>query len=612
MKQERRFLNQEILVEGSTESPKIAGYASVFNKKSHDLGNFREVVDPKAFDSCLAKNPQVLGLFNHSNDMVLGSTSSGTLKLSVDEVGLKYEIDPPNTSYANDLLVSMRRKDIKDASFGFYAIEDKWHVDPKTHENIRTILQADVFDVSVVSSGAYPDASSQVRSLFPEDKGLLPEAITTKIAELRTNQRKERNLRSVLSAVAGYKWAILPEKLDLICGILNQRASGISATKEEIQAAMMGQEQVAFGDSQGGVAVLPIYGTIAPKATMMSEFSGGFSCENFTKDFRAALADDSVTAIVFDVDSPGGTVTGVPELAAEIRAARGKKPIVAVANGMAASAAYWLASAADKFYVTPSGEVGSIGVYTTHQDVSGAMEQAGVKITFIQAAKFKTEGNPYEAPSAGFIAETQKDVDAYYEMFTSDVAAGRNVSVETVKADYGQGRMLMANNALAAGMVDGIQTLDEVVAGLGAVVTSDVSTFTAPNSDLQALNQNGCSCLCNFCVNGDCAQCADPDCKDGDCKHLNDDSGLDTDDGLDTGNGAEVKPKPVKAEGDAACGCICDSCATGDCADCDDAQCVDPYCIAYHPVVDNKDEEASAVKPSRAAYLAKVMSMFTN
>lgn len=604
-KRERRFLQSDVSVQ-SGENPKITGYCAVFGKMSQDLGNFREVIDAGAFDKCLATNPDVVGLFNHSNDMVLGRTSSGTMKLVKDATGLKYEIDPPDTSYAKDLMVSMKRGDVKSSSFGFFCLSDSWSVDKKTNENIRTILEAEIFDASVVTSPAYLDASSQVRALFPDDKGSVPEEITAKIAEIRTTKRQEKRGKNILAAVSSSKWAILPEKLETICALVNGWSEGNRASKEEIQAAMMGQDSTQYSaENIDNVAVLPIYGVIAPKATMMSELCGGFSCENFTKDFRAALADDSVTAIVFDVDSPGGTVTGVPELAAEILAARGKKPIIASVSGMAASAGYWLASAADTLIVTPSGEVGSIGVYCTHQDVSGAMDKAGVKMQFIQAGKFKTEGNPYEPLSDSARADMQKGVDEFYEMFVGGVADGRGVSVETVKADFGQGRMLMAKDALAAGMVDSIQTLDQVLAGLDSTssVTGDSTLPSDNNSGLQAMNQNGCACLCNFCVNGDCVQCADPVCDDDEClgtHGMDDDDDLDTDEGYDTGNGAEATPTPVKADGgDAACGCICENCATGDCADCNDAQCVDPYCVAYHPIVDNKDEEAKHIERMR-------------
>jgi HK97 family phage prohead protease len=530
-KRERRFLQSDASV-GVSADKKITGYAAVFNKRSHDLGDFVEEIDPHAFDACLATSPDIMGLINHNESLVLGRTTSGTMSVSVDTTGLKYEIDPPNTSYANDLLVSMGRKDISGSSFGFYAREDAWSYDNKTKQNVRRLLKVDIFDTSVVTNGAYPDASSQVRSLFPDDKGHVPEAINSKIAELRATQRKEHRFKNILSAVAGVKWAIQPEKLETICALLNSRAAGISATKEEIQAAMMGNDSVYSDDQPSGVAVIPVYGVISQRMTMMAEFCGGTSCDKLTGQLRAAVADPSVTAIVLDIDSPGGTVTGVPELAAEILKLRDQKQIIGVANGMAASAALWIGASCSKLIVIPSGEVGSIGVYQMHQDVSGALDKAGVVMKFISAGKFKVDGNPYEKLSASAEEDMQEGVNEFYDMFVAGVAAGRGVSVDKVKSDFGQGRMLMAKAALAAGLVDSIQTLDEVVSGLlgtDTTVASVVLPDGSADSGIEANgivadmgeeddeNEYGCECDCQQCMNDDCENCSMDDCEDEEC-----------------------------------------------------------------------------------------------
>ncbi len=129
---------------------------------------------------------------------------------------------------------------------------------------------------------------------------------------------------------------------------------------------------------------------------MLMESSGGTSVQGVARQFRAAMADPDIGRVILDVDSPGGQVGGVEELAREIYQARGQKPVTAIANGLAASAAYWIATAADEFVVTPSGQVGSIGVFGMHQDVSAALEKDGVKVTMVSAGKYKTEGNPFE------------------------------------------------------------------------------------------------------------------------------------------------------------------------------------------------------------------------
>jgi HK97 family phage prohead protease len=539
MKRERRFLTEDVVLDTTQqEAPKISGYAAKFGVLSEDLGGFKERIDASAFDKCLKASPDICGTQNHDANFLLGRTTSGTMNVVADRIGLRYEIDPPDTTYARDLLVSLRRKDITKSSFGFICRKDKW-----TEENgqvIRTLLEVDCFDAGPVTYAAYSDATAQVRSLFPDAKGELPSEIKERIAEVRTGGGMvERRYHRVTSAIAGAKWAILPEKLETICALIDARANGQEATKEEIRAAL----QAAHSDAPtetGTVAVIPVYGTISQRMSMFDEFSGGTSCEAISNQLRTALADESVSSIVFDIDSPGGTVTGVPELAAEIIAARGTKPIIAVANGMAASAAYWIASAADKIVVTPSGEVGSVGVYCTHQDVSGAMDKAGVKITFIKAGTYKAEGNPYGPLSESTEAYIQDGVDKFYDMFTSAVAQGRGVTQDEVLAKFGQGRMVMAKDAVAAGMVDEIATLDQVLAGLASVnvptvaVSDGPKDITAQADSKVAVGEDDpetCMCDCDECMDGDCEDCSNDDCEDpicdcGDGDDLGDDDGL--------------------------------------------------------------------------------------
>ncbi|TDY23936.1 signal peptide peptidase SppA [Paraburkholderia sp. BL6665CI2N2] len=218
----------------------------------------------------------------------------------------------------------------------------------------------------------------------------------------------------------------------------------------------------ALAASAGGVAVMGLVGIIRQHpATGL--FGGGAGLTQFQQAFKAALADDSCASILIDVDSPGGSVYGVEELANEIYAARGKKRIAAVANSLAASAAYWIASAAGELYVTPGGEVGSIGVYAAHMDRSKQLRKAGIDTKLVSAGKFKVEGNPYQPLDEEARAFMQSRVDDYYSKFTRTVARNRGVSGLSVRSGMGQGRVLGAEAAKTAGMVDGIATFDDVV-----------------------------------------------------------------------------------------------------------------------------------------------------
>lgn len=218
------------------------------------------------------------------------------------------------------------------------------------------------------------------------------------------------------------------------------------------------------------ISILGVLGVIAQRAAQVDDVSGpgGTSVERLTQRFRAAMADQSVRAVVLDVDSPGGGVYGVEELADEIRAARGQKPIVAVANSLAASAAYWIASAADEVVVTPSGQVGSIGVYAAHEDISKMLEQEGIKETLIFSGKYKVEGNPFEPLTDEARAAIQRDVATYYASFVRAVAKGRNARESAVEKGFGQGRVVGAKEAVEEKMADRVETLDATVRRVGS------------------------------------------------------------------------------------------------------------------------------------------------
>jgi signal peptide peptidase SppA len=225
------------------------------------------------------------------------------------------------------------------------------------------------------------------------------------------------------------------------------------------------RRQAATAVSSGGIAVLPLYGVVTQRGNMVDDVSGpgSVSTQQFASALRQALADDSVSQILIDIDSPGGSVYGVSELADEIVSARAQKPVVAIANSLAASAAYWIGCSASEFYVTPCGEVGSIGVWQAHFDYSQAFAAEGIQPTLISAGKYKVEGNPYvplDEEAQGFM---QSRVDDYYASFTKAVARGRGVPIAQVREGMGQGRVLGANAAQAQGMIDGVATFDEVV-----------------------------------------------------------------------------------------------------------------------------------------------------
>jgi signal peptide peptidase SppA len=173
-------------------------------------------------------------------------------------------------------------------------------------------------------------------------------------------------------------------------------------------------------------------------------------------------------------------------MAAEIRAARGTKPIVAVANTEASSAAYWLASQADEFVSTRSGRVGSIGVFAAHEDESAKAEAEGIRTTLVSAGRYKTEGNPFEPLTDEAKAHMQSMVDEYYSMFVTDVAAGRGLTADAVRSGYGEGREVTASTALEVGMIDRVATTEEIVSEMLAAGRLQAAAMVVPFAAMSA------------------------------------------------------------------------------------------------------------------------------
>jgi capsid assembly protease len=292
-----------------------------------------------------------------------------------------------------------------------------------------------------------------------------------------------RRYQHVLGAITRSAWAILPDTLETIKAIVAMRAAGETFTPEEIRERVGAREahrepflvEAARGSGgqrgAGMVAVLPLYGVIIPRATMLSEMSGGTSLERFSAQLQAAVDNPDVGSILIDIDSPGGSVSLVAETAEKIREAASRKPVYAIANALMASAAYHLGSQATELIASPSSLVGSIGVFTVHDDLSAAAAKAGVKRTYIAAGKKKVWGNPFEPLSEEAHAEIQALVDEAYEMFVADVAKGRGVSKSDVRNGFGEGGVVSARKAVALGMADRVatfeQTLGRLVRGVG-------------------------------------------------------------------------------------------------------------------------------------------------
>lgn len=278
--------------------------------------------------------------------------------------------------------------------------------------------------------------------------------------------------RTALDFIANESWAIRPEWLETICAIAEREheyAGNIEALEQKLGRPLNNTYAVTMRD---GVALLPVTGPMFRHANLMTQLSGATSYASLATDLRAAVDNPAVSAIVLNIDSPGGEVRGVNELAKQIKAVRGVKPIVAYIGGSGASAAYWLASAADRIVADEVSTIGSIGAML---GVKVSAERAGEKsYTFVSNQSPLKNASPDTTEGA---AELQRLVNEYAQVFVETVAANRGVSVDTVLQDYGQGAVFAGKAALARGMVDSIGTLEGLIAELSGSKTAIGGNF---------------------------------------------------------------------------------------------------------------------------------------
>ena len=267
----------------------------------------------------------------------------------------------------------------------------------------------------------------------------------------------------VLSFAILHPWSVLPEMLSVIAGILAHRIAGLDLDQATIEAALVNRKNLPQ-PRVGSVAVIPVYGLLAPRMNLFSSMSGGTSYEQLTGQLREAVADPAVRNIVLDVNSPGGSVAGNPEFAAEVLKARAKKPVIAVANYQMGSAAYQLSAAATEIVASTSAHVGGIGTYAMHDDLSAQLKQLGVKRTYISAGTGKVDGNDSEPLSLEARARMDGLVNQAFDQFVATVVKGRGagMTADRVKHEW-QAHVYGAAEAKAIGMIDRIATLDDTL-----------------------------------------------------------------------------------------------------------------------------------------------------
>lgn len=217
----------------------------------------------------------------------------------------------------------------------------------------------------------------------------------------------------------------------------------------------------------GSVRIIPVIGALSARG-MQGWFGRIAGMDDLRREISAAAGNDEVSAIVLDIDSPGGSVAGTQETGEAVAAAAARKPVVAVANSLAASAAYWIGAQASEFVVTPGSISGSIGVIAMHQNAARMLERIGLEVTLIRSGERKAEGHPFGPLNEVARESLQARVDAAAGEFYAAVAQGRKLGVKTVKDRFGSGATFTASEAVANGLADRQASLAQVVAELSA------------------------------------------------------------------------------------------------------------------------------------------------
>jgi capsid assembly protease len=268
-----------------------------------------------------------------------------------------------------------------------------------------------------------------------------------------------KNLFHLASKVLNTPLLITPAKFDAILQFLGPR---IGLEIPELEATTDFSASKNFRkDSGDGIGLIPVHGTLVHRSSGFDGYSGLTSYEAIRSQFREAVMDSSIEAILLDIDSPGGEVAGVFDLVDEIYAARGAKPIYAVANESAFSAAYAIASAADRVFLPRTGGVGSIGVLYVHADRSGFNEKTGFKYTPIFAGARKNDFSPNDPLSEEARSLAQSQIDDIYGVFVRTVARNRGISEARVRAT--DAAMFQGDGAVSQGLADEVKSVVEVL-----------------------------------------------------------------------------------------------------------------------------------------------------
>lgn len=311
-----------------------------------------------------------------------------------------------------------------------------------------------------------PDLSMPFETIIPT----LPETKTAPSVEKRVHTTPR-----IATRLFNRPLLMHPGKLNVIMATLSDKV-GLNMDIEKVlsEAPEMFKKPADEKpyDVKQGIATIPVIGSLVKGGSFLNSMSGLTSYEAIDDCFQEALDDDEVKAIAFQLDSPGGEASAVFDLSDKIYEARGKKPIWAVVDDMAFSAAYAIASACDRIVVSRTGGVGSVGVISVHTDESVALHNEGIKYTFIHAGDKKADGNSVQPLSDEAKADFQAEIDRLYDIFAETVARNLNISVEQVKNT--EAECFFGQKAVELGFAHEILSIEKAYKAMGELAQKSV------------------------------------------------------------------------------------------------------------------------------------------
>jgi signal peptide peptidase SppA len=266
----------------------------------------------------------------------------------------------------------------------------------------------------------------------------------------------------------GTPWAMTEPSLDTVLTIAKREQDSIEAITERLGRPLEHSHQITM---YGQTAVLPVTGPLFRYANLFTAISGATSYEVLARELGQALDNPAVQSIILDIDSPGGEVNGCAELANLIYQARERKPIIAYCSGDAASGAYWIASSCERIVISETASLGSIGVVGIYKRSNDA-----------EQFEIVSSQSPYkrlDPQDEGDRARLQSRIDALADIFIGAVAKHRGLDPPTVKAQFGQGDLLIGAQAVSQDLADSISTLDQTLQELNNQQSYESSPATA-------------------------------------------------------------------------------------------------------------------------------------